>query len=95
MNQNPYDDHYSDGEETEVLSMRACTQRVLDTNEKLLASLDEQKKEKENLQDAINDLRKKQEEVVTILGQLKSSQSPSTSPKHAVTVNREVSVSTR
>ena len=41
MNQNPYDDHYSDGEETEVLSMMACTQRVLDTNEKLLASLDE------------------------------------------------------
>ncbi len=87
-------DPYSDSEETDVLSMMACTQRVLDTNEKLLASLDEQKKEKENLQDAINDLRKKQEEVVTILGQLKSSQSPSTSPKRAVTVNREVSVST-
>ena len=94
MNPNPYD-CYSDGEETDVLSMMACTQRVLDTNEKLLASLDEQKKEKENLQDAINDLRKKQEEVLTILGQLKSSQSPSTSAKRSVTVNREVSVSTR
>ena len=58
--------------------MMACTQRVLYTNEKLLASLDEQKKE--NFQDAINDLRKKQEEVLTILGQIKSSQAPSTSP---------------
>ena len=68
---------------------------MLDTNEKLLVSLDEQKKEKENLQDAINDLRKQQEEVVTIFGQLKSSQSPSTSPKLSVTVNREVLVSSR
>ena len=82
----------SDNED--VLSMMACTQRVIDTNEKLLASLDEQKKEKENLQNAINDL-KKQQEVVTMLGQLKSSQSPSTSPKRMVTVNREVSVSIR
>ena len=94
MNPNSYDDRYSDGEETDVLSKMACMQQVLDTNE-LLVSLDEQKKEKENLPDTINDLRKKQEEVVTILGQLKSSQSPSTSPKCSVTVNREVSVSTR
>ena len=88
-----YGPQVSDSEEPDVLSMMACTQRVIDTNEKLLVSLDEQKKEKENLQNAINDLKKQQEEVVTMLGQLKSSQSPSTSPKRVVTVNREVSVS--
>ena len=80
MNSNPYDDRYSDGEETDMLSMMACMQYVLNTSEKLLAGLDEQKKEKENVQDAINDSRKKQVEVVTNFGQLKSSQSPSTSP---------------
>ena len=84
-----YGPQVSDSEEPDVLSMMACTQRVIDTNEKLLVSLDEQKKD---LQNAINDLKKQQEEV-TMLGQLKSSQSPSTSPKRVVTVNREVSVS--
>ena len=87
-----YGPQVSDSEEPDVLSTMACTQRVIDTNEKLLISLDEQKKDRENLQNAINDL-KKQQEVVTMLGQLKSSQSPSTSPKRVVTVNREVSVS--
>lgn len=91
----PHDAPFSDGEfeEPDVLSVMACTQRMLDTNEKLLASLDEQRRDKENLKQAIDDLNKKQEEVVMMLGQLKSSQSTSPSHKHLVSVNREVSVS--
>ena len=88
----PYDTLLNDGVGPDVLSVMACTQRMLDTNEKVLASLDEQRREKENIHQAIDDLKKKQEEVVTMLGQIKSSQSTSPSPKHLVSVNREVSV---
>ena len=45
-------------EETDVLAIMAYTQRMIDSNEKVLATLDKEKKGKGDLRQAIQDLKK-------------------------------------
>ena len=83
---------YEDSEPEEVLSVLACTQKLIDTNERLLADIDNERKD---YKAAIDDLRNKQEQVMTMLNDIRAS---SSSPQQRggsskIHINREVSVS--
>ena len=73
-----------------------CTQRLIDSNERVLTNLDERKDYKA----AIDELRSKQEQVMTMLNEIKAASTSSLSPhQHGrrcsskTFINREVSVS--
>ena len=79
-------------EPEDVLSVLACTQKLIDTNERVLADLDN---ERRDCKAAIDDLRNKQEQVMTMLNDIRAS---SSSPQQRggsskIHINREVSVS--
>lgn len=83
---------YEDSEPEEVLSVLACTQKLIDTNERVLADIDNERKD---YKAAIDDLRNKQEQVMTMLNDIRAS---SSSPQQRggsskIRINREVSVS--
>lgn len=83
---------YEDSEPEEVLSVLACTQKLIDTNERVLADIDNERKD---YKAAIDDLRNKQEQVMTMLNDIRAS---SSSPQQRggsskIHINREVSVS--
>ena len=83
---------YEDSEPEEVLSVLACTQKLIDTNERVLADIDNERKD---YKAAIDDLRNKQEQVMTMLNDIRAS---SSSPQQRggsskLHINREVSVS--
>ena len=72
--------------------MLACTQKLIDTNERVLADLGN---ERRDCKAVIDDLRNKQEQVMTMLNDIRAS---SSSPQQRggsskIHINREVSVS--
>ena len=83
---------YEDSEPEEVLSVLACTQKLIDTNERVLADIDNERKD---YKAAIDDLRNKQKQVMTMLNDIRaSSSSPQQrSGSSKIHINREVSVS--
>lgn len=85
-----YDGELSETED--VLSVLACTQKLIDSNERVLANIDDQQRD---YKAAIDELRDKQEQVMTILNELKASNSSSRLGDGAskAYINREVSVS--
>ena len=59
---------YEDSEPEEVLSVLACTQKLIDNNERVLADLDNERK---NYKATIDDLRNKQEQVMIMLNDIR------------------------
>ena len=57
------------GEPEDVLSILACTQKLIDSNERVLANIDDQQKD---YRAAINDVR---EQLMTILNEIRASSS--------------------
>ena len=84
---------YEEGSDTDdVLSVLACTQKLIDSNERVLADIDGQQRD---YKAAIDELRDKQEQVMTLLNEIKAS-SPNTrlgGGSSKAYINREVSVS--
>lgn len=74
----------------DVLSVLACTQKLIDSNERVLANIDGQQRD---YKAAIDELRDKQEQVMTLLNEIKAS-SPNTRLRGSSSkayINREVS----
>ena len=63
---------YQDSEPEDVLSVLACTQKLIDTNERVLADLD---KDRRDCKATIDDLRTKQEQVKAMLNDIRASSS--------------------
>ena len=85
-----------DCEPEDVLTVLACTQRLIDSNERVLTNFDDERKD---YKAAIDELRSKQEQVMAVLNEIKASTS-SSSPyqrergcSSKTFINREVSVS--
>ena len=85
-----------DCEPEDVLTVLACTQRLIDSNERVLTNFDDERKD---YRAAIDELRSKQEQVMAVLNEMKASTS-SSSPyqrergcSSKTFINREVSVS--
>ena len=85
-----------DCEPENVLSVLACTQRLIDSNERVLTNLDDERKD---YKAAIDELRSKQEQIMTMLNEIKASTSSPSPHQHGrgcsskTFINREVSVS--
>ncbi len=88
-------DPFSDeeGRAHDVLAVVSCAQRLIDANDRVLCTLTEDRREQEDLREAILAMQKKQDEIVAALGQIQQSSTPSCSPEgRSKHVNREVSV---
>ncbi len=77
----------------DVLAMIYCAQRLIDAKNRVLCTLTEDRREHEDIREAILVMQKKQDKIVAALGQIQQSSSPSRSPEgRSKHVNREVSV---
>jgi len=81
----------------DVLTVVSCAQRLIDANDRVLSSLTEGRKEQEDLREALEAVKAKQDDIVTALSNIQQICSTSSTPCRSPEgrnkyVNREVSV---
>jgi len=79
----------------DVLTVVSCAQRLIDTNDRVLSSLTEGRKEQEDLREALEAVKAKQDDIVTALSNIQQICSTSSTPYRSPEgrnkyVNREV-----